>query len=121
MDLDELKRRLRRFADERDWEKFHSPKNLAMALSVEVAELVEHFQWLSEDESRSLPEETRNEVAQEIADVQIYLVRLADKLGIEILEATEAKLQGNDGRYPTSRVKGSSRKAAHPDKSESAE
>lgn len=121
MDLDELKNRLRCFADERDWEQFHSPKNLAMALSVEVAELVEHFQWLTEDESRNLPEETRNEVAQEIADVQIYLVRLADKLGVDILEVAEAKLQGNEKRYPANRVKGSSRKSSRYDETESAE
>ena len=110
MTLDELRARLRHFADERDWEQFHSPKNLAMALSVEVAELVEHFQWLTEEQSLDLPPETRREVATEIADAQIYLVRLADKLGVDILEAVEAKLKDNDRKYPASRVKGSSKK-----------
>jgi len=110
LDLQELKTRLQQFADERDWEQFHSPKNLAMALSVEVAELVEHFQWLSEEESRGLPHATRLRVAEEIADIQIYLVRLADKLGIDILESAEAKLEENEHKYPAIRVKGSSKK-----------
>lgn len=110
MDLQDLAIRLRRFADERDWEQFHSPKNLAMALSVEVAELVEHFQWLSEDASRELSEETLVKVAEEVADVQIYLVRLADILGIDILEAAQAKIRTNEGKYPAGRVKGSPRK-----------
>jgi dCTP diphosphatase len=121
LDLQELKTRLQGFADERDWDQFHSPKNLAMALSVEVAELVEHFQWLSEDASRNLPDATRSEVAQEIADVQIYLVRLADKLGIDILEVAEAKLQRNEHKYPSSRVKGSSRKYSYYNETDPAE
>ena len=116
MDFHDLKTRLQGFADQRDWEQFHSPKNLAMALSVEVAELLEHFQWLSEGESRNLSPASRNEVAQEIADVQIYLVRLADKLGIDILQAAEAKIQENEAKYPISRAKGSARKySRYPD------
>ena len=110
MDLEELKSRLRDFAEERDWDQFHSPKNLAMALIVEAAELVEHFQWLSEEESLDLPDAALKEVAEEIADIQIYLVRLADKLGIDILAAAVAKLEENDRKYPASRVKGSSKK-----------
>ena len=110
MSLHELKNRLRQFADERDWDQFHSPKNLAMALIVEAAELVEHFQWLSEEDSSDLPDSTLKEVAEEIADIQIYLVRLADKLEIDILRAAEAKLQENHRKYPTKRVKGSSKK-----------
>ena len=120
MDLHELKTRLRQFAEERDWDQFHSPKNLAMALSVEVAELVEHFQWLSEDGSRDLPAATKSKVAEEIADVQVYLVRLADKLGIDILEAAEAKIQRNEEKYPVSRVKGSSRKYSDYDEPDAA-
>jgi dCTP diphosphatase len=110
LDLEELKSRLREFAEERDWDQFHSPKNLAMALIVEAAELVEHFQWMSEEDSLKLPHPTRKEVAEEIADIQIYLVRLADKLGIDILAAAEAKLEENDRKYPASRVRGSSQK-----------
>lgn len=121
MDLDQLKSRLRQFTDERDWDQFHSPKNLVMALSVEVGELVEHFQWLSEDASACLPDATRREVAEEIADVQIYLVRLADKLGIDIIQAAEAKIQATMQKYPTSRVKGSSKKYTHYDGTETAE
>ncbi len=110
LNLEQLKKRLREFADERDWGQFHSPKNLAMALSVEAAEVVEHFQWLTEKQSESLPPDVRARVAEEIADVQIYLVRLADRLGIDILEAAENKLRSNEARYPAGRVKGSSRK-----------
>jgi dCTP diphosphatase len=110
LNLDQLRDRLRAFADERDWNRFHSPKNLAMALSVEVAELVEHFQWLAEEESKRLPPDVRAEVAEEIADVQIYLVRLADRLGIDILEAAEAKVRANAAKYPADRVRGSSKK-----------
>ena len=110
MDLAQLRDRLREFADDRDWDQFHSPKNLAMALSVEAGELVEHFQWLTEKQSGNLPSDIRAEVAQEIADVQIYLVRLADKLEIDILDAAAAKLQSNEGKYPADRVRGSSKK-----------
>jgi NTP pyrophosphatase (non-canonical NTP hydrolase) len=81
-----------------------------MALSVEAAELLEHFQWLTDDDSRELPQPTLSAVAEEIADVQIYLVRLADKLGIDILQATEAKIRINENKYPVGKVKGSSKK-----------
>jgi dCTP diphosphatase len=110
MDLEALRERLRKFAAERDWDQFHSPKNLAMALSVEVAELVEHFQWLTEDASAELSEETRGEVAREIADVQVYLVRLADKVGVDIAQAVDAKILENEGKYPVEKVRGSARK-----------
>jgi dCTP diphosphatase len=108
--LEQIKQRLRDFADERDWDQFHSPKNLAMALIVEVAELVEHFQWLKEEESHSLPPEKLVEVAQELADIQIYLIRLADKLGIDLLGAVEKKISLNEKKYPADKVRGSSRK-----------
>ncbi|MFC1545192.1 nucleotide pyrophosphohydrolase [Gemmatimonadota bacterium] len=113
MDLQELKVRLREFAEERDWDQFHSPKNLAMALIVEAAELVEYFQWLSEEESLDLSESALAGIAQEIADIQIYLVRLADKLGINILAAAEEKLLENHRKYPASQVKGSAKKYTH--------
>lgn len=115
MEFDELRERLRRFAAERDWEQFHSPKNLASALAVEAAELLEPFQWLSDAESRKLSEEKRRQVAREIADVQIYLVRLADRLGIDILRAVERKLADNARRYPAADVKGSAEKRPHGD------
>jgi len=85
--LTALKQRLREFAQARDWEQFHAPKNLAVALSVEAAELVEHFQWLTEQQSTSLSPETRQQVALEMADVFIYLLRLADKLDVDLISA----------------------------------
>jgi len=108
--LQHLAEHLRRFAADRDWEQFHSPKNLAMALSVEVAEITEHFQWLTEEQSRDLDPAKRAEVEQELADALIYLVRLADQLGIDLLEAAERKLAVNEKKYPADRVRGSSRK-----------
>ena len=99
-DLDELTRALRRFAAERDWERYHSPKNLAAALIVEAAELLEHFQWLTPEQSGDLPPATRQEVAREIADVLIYLTRLADRLGIDMLAAASEKMVLNGRKYP---------------------
>jgi dCTP diphosphatase len=108
--LQQLAEHLRQFAAERDWEQFHSPKNLAMALSVEVAEIVEHFQWLTEEQSRELDAAKREEVEHELADALIYLVRLADQLQIDLLEAAERKLSVNETKYPAERVRGSARK-----------
>ena len=109
-DLDDLRRRLREFAQARDWDQFHSPKNLVMALIAESAELVEHFQWLREDESTRLAPEKKTQVAEELADVLSYLVRLADKLDIDLFAAVSAKLARNEARYPASLVRGSARK-----------
>ena len=109
-DLDQLRERLRTFVAERDWDQFHSPKNLAMALIAEAAELVEHFQWLTEGESAALPDAKRAEVADELADVLVYLVRLADKLDIDLLAAVTAKMARNEAKYPAELVKGSARK-----------
>ena len=100
IDIDTLQQRLREFADERDWEKFHSPKNLVMALSVEVAELQEHFQWLTREESLKLDDETRDAIALEMADVMIYLVRMADRCGVNLADAVERKLVINAHKYP---------------------
>jgi len=110
MDIHELQVALRVFAAERDWDQFHSPKNLAMALSVEVAELIEHFQWLSEAQSHSLPPEVSRQAAEEIADIQIYLARLADKLGVDIDAAVSAKLELNRLKYPADKVRGKAAK-----------
>ena len=105
--LEQIKVRLREFADERDWDQFHSPKNLTMALIVEAAELVEHFQWLSEEQSQTLSPEKLAEVEQEIADIQIYLIRLADKLGVDMEKAVNAKIELNEKKYPAEKVRGS--------------
>lgn len=109
-DIPSLKASLRLFAAERDWDQFHSPKNLATALAVEAAEILEHFQWLTEEQSRSLTEDKREEVADELADVLLYLVRLSDKLGIDLLAAADRKLQKNALKYPVEKSKGKSTK-----------
>ncbi len=109
-ELDDLKLRLRKFAADRDWDQFHSPKNLSMALIAEAAELVEHFQWLTEEQSASLSSEKLKEVEEELADILIYLVRSADKLGINLIEAAQQKIEKNDQKYPANKVKGNSKK-----------
>ncbi len=108
--LENLRTVIGAFIRERDWEQFHSPKNLAMALSVEVAEIVEHFQWLTEEQSQNLPSETLAEIRQEIGDVMIYLTELADKLGIDPVEAAKAKVAINGQKYPADLVKGKASK-----------
>ena len=110
--LEKLRARLAHFAAERDWEQFHSPKNLSMALIAECAELVEHFQWISEAESRSLAPERLEEVRLELADILIFLVRCADRLGVDLIAAANDKIAINDARYPAERVRGSARRAA---------
>lgn len=112
--LDDLTQQLRDFARERDWEQFHSPKNLAMALIVEAAELVEHFQWLTEAQSQMLAPDRREPVAQELADVLLYLVRLADCLNIDLMDAAQRKLLLNAQKYPADQVRGSAKKAGEP-------
>ena len=105
-----LQVRLAGFAAERDWEQFHSPKNLAMALSVEAAELVEEFQWLTEQQSRELDPERRERVRLELADVFIYLLRLADRLDVDLMRAADDKIAQNERKYPVERVRGDARK-----------
>lgn len=105
-----LQQTLRAFARQRDWEQFHSPKNLAMALCVEAAELMEIFQWMDEAASKSPSSDQLAAAAEEIADVQIYLARIADVLNIDIAAAVDSKLEINRRRYPADRVRGSARK-----------
>ncbi len=105
-DLAALRRRLRDFARERDWEQFHTPKNLAMALIVEAAELLEHFQWLTPEQSGRLDRARRQAVEEELADVLIYLVRLADRLGVDLLAAAGRKMAANAEKYPAARARG---------------
>jgi NTP pyrophosphatase (non-canonical NTP hydrolase) len=105
-----LRDALREFARERDWEQFHSPKNLAIAMTVEAAELLEHFQWVAEEESASLAPETHALVREEVADVLLYLVRLADRLGIDLAAAAAEKIARNAEKYPADKARGSSRK-----------
>ncbi len=110
--LTELRERLRVFAEEREWQQFHAPKNLAIALSVEAAELLEHFQWLSEQASRQLPPADLARVREELADVLLYLVRLADELGIDLAAAAHDKIEVNARKYPVAKARGTSRKSA---------
>lgn len=109
-DIQQLQADLRRFAEERDWGQFHTPKNLAASLSIEAAEVLEHFQWLTDAQSAQLSDEKRREVGHEIADVLLYLLQLADKLDIDPLVAAREKLAINAARYPVDQAKGSSRK-----------
>jgi dCTP diphosphatase len=109
-DFDELGRKVRRFAKDRDWAQFHSPKNLSMALAVECAELMEHFQWLTEAQSRRLGPRKKREVEKELADIQIYLIRLSQVLGVGLLAASESKLLENARKYPVAKARGSARK-----------
>ena len=109
-EIQELQAALRQFASERDWDQFHSPKNLAASLSIEAAEVLEHFQWLTEEQSRQLDAAQRQAVAEEIADELLYLLQLADKLGIDPLQAAREKLALNAERYPADRARGTSRK-----------
>lgn len=109
-DIPALQAALRQFAREREWEQFHSPKNLAAALSVEAAELLEIFQWLTESQSRTLSIEARDHAAEELADVLLYALQLADKLGIDPLDAAWKKLETNGEKYPAERARGRSSK-----------
>jgi NTP pyrophosphatase (non-canonical NTP hydrolase) len=104
--MEQLIEDLRQFVHERDWEQFHTPKNLAMALSVEVAEIVEQFQWLTPEESQALSSERRVRIQDEIGDVLIYLAALADRLGIDPVDAARRKLVKNRSKYPVKKVKG---------------
>ncbi len=109
-ELDDIKLRLREFAKERDWDQFHSPKNFSMALIVECAELVEHFQWLTDEQSRNLPDDTLDEVSLEMADIMIYLIRIADKLDVDLIEAVNRKIKLNAIKYPVEKSKGIAKK-----------
>ena len=111
-DLEALRRRLAAFAAARDWDQFHAPKNLAMALIAECAELVEHFQWLTAEQSMALTAEKKAAVRLELADILIYLVRIADKLDIELIAAVRDKIAINEQRYPAEQVRGDARRAS---------
>ncbi len=114
VDITKLKNRLSDFANQRDWGQFHSPKNISMALSIEASEILEHFQWMSEEDSRKLSKDTNsevwNEVKDEVADVFAYLLRLSDLLDIDLKEALETKMEKNEKKYPVSKSRGTSKK-----------
>jgi len=104
--MHELIKKIKQFRQERDWDQYHSPKNLVMALSVEVAELVEHFQWLTQEESRNLSDGKLDQVRDEIGDILIYLANLSEKLGIDPVLAAHDKIEKNQIKYPAETVKG---------------
>jgi NTP pyrophosphatase (non-canonical NTP hydrolase) len=109
--LDDLNTKLLAFARERDWEQFHSPKNLSMALAGEAGELLEHFQWLSEEGSSHLNADKKDEVALEMADILIYLIRLSERLQVDLVDAAYRKMAINQARYPKEQVRGDARRA----------
>jgi dCTP diphosphatase len=109
-DLLILRDKLRAFAEMRDWDQFHSPKNLSMALMVEVAELMEHFQWLTEEQSGNLDDGKKVVVAEELADILLYLIRLSDKLDVDLMKAALHKMEKNALKYPAEQVRGSAKK-----------
>ncbi|PSU81548.1 nucleotide pyrophosphohydrolase [Photobacterium phosphoreum] len=109
-DIKQLQQTLTEFAQQRDWEQFHTPKNLAMALSGEVGELLEIFQWLTPEQSQQLSPEKKQHASEEIADVMMYLLRLADKCDIDVMQACQEKIQQNAAKYPISKCYGSAKK-----------
>jgi dCTP diphosphatase len=108
--LESLRDCLRDFARERDWDQYHTPKNLSMALIAEAAELIEHFQWVDGDKSHLLEDKTRLSVEEELADILIYLVRISDKLDVDLYKAVERKIAINEKKYPADKVRGSAKK-----------
>lgn len=109
-DLESIRAKLQEFVEDRDWGQFHSPKNLVMALVGEVGELVEHFQWLTQEQSYELPQDKKNAVSEELADIQIYLILLSGKLDIDLLPAVAEKINKNRKKYPVDKARGSSSK-----------
>ena len=108
--MDEVMARIRRFRDERDWLQFHNPKDLAVSVAIEAAELLEEFQWKSADESKRHAAENRERIADEVADVAIYLMELTDVVGIDLAAAIHAKLDKNEKKYPVEKSRGNSKK-----------
>ena len=113
--LADLNQRLKAFAQARDWEQFHTPKNLSMAMIAECAELVEHFQWLTPEQSMQLPADKLDEVSLELADILIFLIRCAERLEVDLIEAAYRKMEINETRYPADKVRGDARRAAEYD------
>lgn len=108
--INDLRARVNAFVEERDWAQFHSPKNLAMAMIVEAAEVVEHFQWMTEEQSRQLDAETRLKVGEELSDTLVYLMRIAEVCGIDLIAAANRKIDLNAQKYPADKCRGSNDK-----------
>ena len=110
MSFDKLLKKLLHFRKERDWEQFHNPKNLAISLSIEANELLEHFQWLNLDESQEYSQKHKDEIAEEMADVLNYLLLMADNLNINLINSAIKKIEKSKKKYPVEKSKGSSKK-----------
>lgn len=108
--INQLRARINQFVEARNWAQFHSPKNLAMAMIVEAGEVVEHFQWMTEQESRNLSDETKEKVGQELSDTFVYLLRIAEVCEIDLIKAANKKIDLNAEKYPIEKVKGSNAK-----------
>ena len=109
-DLQQITEQIRKFRDERDWMQFHNPKNLAVSICLESAELLEHFQWSTPEQSEDVGRKKSEQISAEIADVAIYLIELADNLGINLWQAIQKKLQHNAAKYPVEKAKGNALK-----------
>lgn len=109
-ELEKTELQLRQFVEQRDWDQFLSPNNLSMALSAEVSGIVEHFQWLTVEQSINLPPDKLNKVESELTDTLIYLIRLADKLDIDLIETVQTKITVNEKKYPVVKAKGNAKK-----------
>lgn len=110
MNIENINNKINKFSEDRDWDQFHSPKNLVMALSGEVGELNEIFQWLTEEQSSNLASDTKKHTEEEVADIAIYLLRLCTKLNINIEDAIVSKLENNELKYPIHKAKGNAKK-----------
>ncbi|CAM4319369.1 nucleotide pyrophosphohydrolase [Stenotrophomonas indicatrix] len=110
MDLEKIQSIIRDFRDERDWKQFHNPKNMAISISLEAAELLEHFQWRTPDESMAHAKSAKDEIALEMADIAIYLIEMADDIGIDLEGAILAKLELNRKKYPADKARGNAKK-----------
>lgn len=108
--LQELKQRMASFVRERDWEQFHTPKNLSMSIAIEAAELMEHFQWLTVEQSRNLDPEALAEIGEELADIVIYSLSMANALKLDLADTVQAKMEKNIRKYPSERVRGKAHK-----------
>lgn len=119
MTLQELKQRMASFVRERDWEQFHTPKNLSMSIAIEAAELMEHFQWLTVEQSRTLAPEALAEIGEELADIVIYSLSMANALKLDLADTVQAKMEKNIRKYPSERVRGKAHKYTYYQNSES--
>lgn len=104
-EIREIIEKIKKFRDDRDWMQFHDPKNMAVSITIEAAELLEHFQWKTKDEVREYIKENKEEISDEIADISMYLFEMADNMGLNLIQAMEKKLKKNELKYPAEKAK----------------